>query len=253
MPHLPGTEPPHSVTAALALQRGALCLSSIIVLAHTIVSAMGVGGLILTALTVATRHFSGLPFARRRRFRCCSDSVCDTLTGRRIQVVAPKGRSRCSHPHGPKIPAPGIRAVPAQAVEPARPCHPHACYACPQLRCKSAGCVRTAAPATPGERPLSSVNCADAAAAAVRPHACSDCACLPVVPDKPRVCKIVVGRAHCIETAAVQVTLPRQLSPTHWQSSQSLPPRRQVSDSALWCFKVQIYYSNLPAPPKVGS
>ena len=209
MPHLPGTEPPHSVTAALALQRGALCLSSIIVLAHTIVSAMGVGGLILTALTVATRHFSGLPFARRRRFRCCSDSVCDTLTGRRIQVVAPKGRSRCSHPHGPKIPAPGIRAVPAQAVEPARPCHPHACYACPQLRCKSAGCVRTAAPATPGERPLSSVNCADAAAAAVRPHACSDCACLPVVPDKPRVCKIVVGRAHCIETAAVQVTLPR--------------------------------------------
>ena len=68
MPHLPGTEPQRSVTAALALQREALCLSSIIVLAHIIVSAMGVDGLILTALSVATRHFSGFPLARRRRF-----------------------------------------------------------------------------------------------------------------------------------------------------------------------------------------
>ena len=38
MPHLPGTERLHSVTAALALQQEALCLSSIIVLAHIIVS-----------------------------------------------------------------------------------------------------------------------------------------------------------------------------------------------------------------------
>ena len=41
--------------------------------------------------------------------------------------------------------------------------------------------------------PLIIVNCADAAAVAAPPHACSDCACLPSVPDKPRLGTPVVG------------------------------------------------------------
>ena len=46
-----------------------------------------------TALTFATRHFSRFPFAWRRRFRHCSDSVCNTLTLQ--EMVAPHAsRSR---------------------------------------------------------------------------------------------------------------------------------------------------------------
>ena len=48
-----------------------------------------------TALTVASQHFRRFPFARRRRLRCCSDSVCDTLTG---QGVVGAGRAPCSRP-----------------------------------------------------------------------------------------------------------------------------------------------------------
>ena len=34
-----------------------------------------------TALTITNRLFRGFTFARRRRFRYCTDSVCDSLTG----------------------------------------------------------------------------------------------------------------------------------------------------------------------------
>ena len=59
------------------------------------------------------------------------------------------------------------------------------------LLCLPAG--RQAAPRTAAHacrrNSLLRVNCADAAAvAAPPPHACSDFACLPVVPDKPRIC-----------------------------------------------------------------
>ena len=62
-----------------------------------------------------------------------------------------------------------------------RASRPHACRACP-----------AAAPATPavglGRTPLLRVNYADAAVVAALPHACSCCPCLPMVPDKPRLC-----------------------------------------------------------------
>ena len=44
---------------------------------------------------------------------------------------------------------------------------------------------------TPAAGPVSSestLRCNDAAVVAVPPHACSECACLYVVPDKPRLC-----------------------------------------------------------------
>ena len=98
--------------------------------------------------------------------------------------------SRCSHPHSQSIPAPAGRVAPAQAVEPAilTPAVP-----APEWRRKSAGCARKASPLHACRRsPLLRVNCAHAAAAAAQPHACSDCACLPVMPDKPRLCPLVV-------------------------------------------------------------
>ena len=52
-------------------------------------------------------------------------------------------------------------------------CHPHACCACPSA---AHVCAR--------KTPLIRASCADAVAAL--PHALSDCACLPAVPDKPR-------------------------------------------------------------------
>ena len=97
----------------------------------------------------------------------------------------------------------------------------------PQRRSKSAICVRKAAPGLPApchaccRTPLLQVNCAEAVAVAVPPHASSDCACLPVVQDKPRLCTSVVGTLTSESTA---LTLRRfnchfssELSPTHWQ------------------------------------
>ena len=92
----------------------------------------------------------------------------------------------------------------------------------PQRRSKSAICVRKAAPChTCGRTPLLQVNCAEAVAVAAPPHASSDCACLPVVQDKPRLCTSVVGTLTSESTA---LTLRRfnchfssELSPTHWQ------------------------------------
>ena len=103
--------------------------------------------------------------------------------------------------------APAGRAAPA-LVEPAMltPAVP-----APQRRRKSAGCARQAAPRQACHRtPRFLVNCAHAAAAAAPPH----CACLPVVPDKPRLCTLVSGshRVHCMDAAAVQLSLPLQLS-----------------------------------------
>ena len=50
----------------------------------------------------------------------------------------------------------------------------------------------------------------DAAAAAAPPHSCSNCACLHVMPDKPRLCILIVGtltsecdRVHCMDAAAI--------------------------------------------------
>ena len=64
----------------------------------------------------------------------------------------------------------------------------------PQRRRNSAGCARKGAPCHAYCRtPLLRVTCANAAATAAPPHACSDCACLPVVPDKPCLCTPVVG------------------------------------------------------------
>ena len=100
--------------------------------------------------------------------------------------------SRCNHPRGQSIPAPAGRAAPDLAVEPAMltPAVPS-----PQRRRKSAGCARQAASRSACHRtPSFLVNCAHIAAAAAPPHACSDCACLPVVPDKQRLCTLVVGR-----------------------------------------------------------
>ena len=93
--------------------------------------------------------------------------------------------SRCNHPRGQSIPAPAGRAAPDLAVEPAMltPAVPS-----PQRRRKSAGCARQAASRSACHRtPSFLVNCAHIAAAAAPPHACSDCACLPVVPYKPRL------------------------------------------------------------------
>ena len=63
-------------------------------------------------------------------------------------------------------------------------CHPHACARKAAPRRAARACSRT---------PLFRVNSADAAAVAALPPACSDCACLSVVPDKQRLCTPVVG------------------------------------------------------------
>ena len=97
----------------------------------------------------------------------------------RIDQCTNQKQPRPWHQRGPSIPRPGSRAAPAQAVEPAilTPAAPN-----PQQR-----------PAVPERQlpdcrrtPLIRVNCADATAVVALPHACSDCACLPVVPDKLR-------------------------------------------------------------------
>ena len=96
---------------------------------------------------------------------------------------------RCSHPRGPSIPAPASHAAPAKAAEPAilTPAVP-----APQRGRKSADCARKAAPSIAcSTTPLLRVSCVGAAAVAAPPHVCSDCACLPVVPDKPRICTLV--------------------------------------------------------------
>ena len=53
-----------------------------------------------TALTIANRNFSGFFFARRRRSRCCPDSVCDTLTGQRALQMQPSAQ-----PENPRLEA----------------------------------------------------------------------------------------------------------------------------------------------------
>ena len=95
-----------------------------------------------------------------------------------LQANAP---SRCSHPRGVSIPASSSRV-----------CHAHACCACLSA---APGCARRKAPprhACSRILPVR-VNSADSAAAAAPPHACSYCACLSVVPDKPRLGTTVVG------------------------------------------------------------
>ena len=118
----------------------------------------------------------------RRSWPCCtvrfplsSDNQLSRSTCclRLLRANAP---SRCSHPCGPSIPAPGGSAAHAQAVEPASqtPAVP-----APPRRRKSAGCARRAASLHACRRtPLMiRVNCADAAAVAAPPYitGSSDC------------------------------------------------------------------------------
>ena len=86
----PGAAPPRSVTAVLALQLEALCLSSH--LSSSVRSSSEWRPHSYTVSTVVTRHFSRISIARHLLFRRCPDSVCDTLTGRRV-VAADASRS----------------------------------------------------------------------------------------------------------------------------------------------------------------
>ena len=119
--HRPRAAPPRSVTVVLVPLREALCLS----LRHISYPHRRGGGRrrphSCTAFAVAARHFGRFPFARRRRFRRCSDSVCDTLTGQggprsmfpdHAELAAPAGAARGSpfqvrreaHPSMPILP-----------------------------------------------------------------------------------------------------------------------------------------------------
>ena len=89
--------------------------------------------------------------------------------------------SRSCYPRGPSIP-PAWNEVARYLLK--RLGLPHTCCAHPSA---APGCARKTAPRHACRRtPLIRVNCADAAAVAALPHTCSDCACLPVVPDKLR-------------------------------------------------------------------
>ena len=114
---------------------------------------------------------------RRRSWLRCTAATAHLLEKRTLHmrllhaygVLQTDAPSRCSHAHGPSIPAPGSPAA-AQAVEPCA-CRSTAPQVC-RLRPKGHACRRT---------PLLRVNRADAAALAAPPHACSDYACPPVV------------------------------------------------------------------------
>ena len=140
--------------------------------------------------------------------------------------------SRCSHPRGPSIPAPAGRAAPAQAVESAilTPAVP-----APQRRQKSAGCARKAAPRRAARAcrrtPLFRVNSADAAVVAALPPACSDCACLSVVPDKQRLCTPVVGS---LTSEATALTLLRISFHCHFSSLQLTGGSPAIANTALY-------------------
>ena len=97
--------------------------------------------------------------------RRCPDSVCDTQPS-----------ARPVHPRA-WTPRSGICSSGSA-------CHPHACARKAAPRRAARACRRT---------PLFRVNCADAAVVAALPPACSDFACLSVVPDKQRLCTPVVG------------------------------------------------------------
>ena len=124
---------------------------------------------------------------------------------------------RCSHPRCPSIPAPASHSAPAKTAEPAilTPAVP-----APQRGRKPADCARKTAPRIACSRTSTlRVSFAGAAAVAAPPHACSDCAYLPVVPDKPRLYTLVVGPltsecngVRCMHAAAIQLPLPFQLS-----------------------------------------
>ena len=97
------------------------------------------------------------------------------LLGKRMLLevaacVQTNAASRRSHPRG--LPA----RKPRCTCSSGRACQPHACCAYPSTAPRHAW----------RWTPLIRVNCADATAVAALPHACSDCACLPVMPDKPR-------------------------------------------------------------------
>ena len=94
-----------------------------------------------------------------------------------VQTNAP---SRCSNQRGPSIPQ---RLDPHSTCSSGRACHPHACSACPQRLCpkdSSPPRLRSSESTVPTPRRRGG-----SAAAGGLPHACSDCACLPVMPDKP--------------------------------------------------------------------
>ena len=103
--------------------------------------------------------------------------------------------SRCNHARGPSIPAPGSRAAPAPS---GRACHPHACV--PLSR------GAASLPVVPDRPPPAHYDCVEAAAVAAPPHASSECAGLPEVLDKPRLCTPVV-RPLTFESTALMPAL----------------------------------------------
>ena len=133
------------------------------------------------AFTVATRHFSCFPFARRRRLRRCADSVCDKLTRQGTVQMQPSA-----------LPVDHYSWKPRSICSSGR--HHHACCAC-------------RAPAVP-ERPLPAacrrtslllVICTCAAAFKALPSAYSDCACLPVVPETLRLAELPDDAFHRVD------------------------------------------------------
>ena len=101
-------------------------------------------------------------------------------------------------------------------------CHPHACARKAAPRRAARACSRT---------PLFRVNSADAAAVAALPPACSDCACLSVVPDKPRLCTPVVGS---LTSEATALTLLRISCHCHFSSLQLTGGSPAIANSALY-------------------
>ena len=166
-----------------------------------------------------------------------------------LKLLHADALSRCSHPSSPSNPAPAGRAARAKAAEPVilTPAVP-----APQQGRKSADCARKAAPrrATPAVGPFSSESAVPALQQAP-PYACSDCACLHVVPDKPRLCTLVVGpltsecdRVRCMDAAAIHChfSSPNSLAVTvSYSKTPSLQP----------CFKFTI--TTCPGLPKACS
>ena len=120
-----------------------------------------------------------------------------------LQTIAP---SKCNHPRGPSIPTPGNRPAPAQSVEPAilTPAVPAAQWRPAVLKGRSP-------PRPPQDSTPPSKLCrrCGGCGTASRP-ACSDCACLPAVLDKQRLCTPVVGPLTSESTALTLLKLRRR-------------------------------------------
>ena len=131
-----------------------------------------------------SRHLSELPFCLATEHKCLA------------RHVYPR-----SWPVRPRI-SPSARPVYPRSLllENAQHLLKHSSWPSSRLLCLPL--CRKAAPRSACRRtPLLRVNYADAAAVAKLPPAFSASACLPVVPDKPRLCTPVVGPVQCIDAA----------------------------------------------------